>query len=118
MKSLKKYARFLKKKLAYEEILKDLQETCLRELRKADNGQAIVDEVEFHLTKKTERKYSDSVEETLKAKRKEIKDLQEEEEKAGRVVLKYKETFDSYIPKSTREDVLAEVTDYKKHFSL
>ncbi|MCZ7608871.1 MAG: hypothetical protein M5U17_01780 [Ignavibacterium sp.] len=118
MKSLKKYAKFLKKKLAYEEILRDLQEACLRELRKEDNGQAIVDEVEFHLTKKTERKYSNAIEEVLRAKRKEIKDMQEAEEEAGRVVLKHKETFDSYIPKSTREDVLAEVLDYKKHFSL
>lgn len=118
MKSLKKYAKFLKKKLAYEEILKDLQEPCLRELRKADNGQAIVDEVEFHITKKVERKYSDVIEVILKEKRKSIKEIQDEEEKAGRVELKEKITFDAYIPKSTREDVLAEVLDYKKYFSL
>lgn len=118
MKATKKYAKFLKKKLAYEEILKDLQEPVLRELKKAENGQAIVDEVEFHVTRKFDRKYSTEIEAQLKEKRKQIEEIKEVEEKAGRVVLKEKPSFDAYIPKSTREDVLAEVPDYKKHFAL
>lgn len=118
MRTLKKYAKYLKKKLAYEAILKDLQEAALRELRKQENGQAIVDEVEFHVTRKFERKYSDAIEEMLKEARAKIKEIQENEEKAGRVVMKEKESFDAYIPKSTKEDVLAEINDFKKHFSL
>lgn len=118
MRSLRKYAKYLKKKLAYESILKDLQEPALRELRKQENGQAIVDEVEFHVTKKVTKEFSTRTEELLAEMREKTKQLKEMDERDGLVVIKEKETFDAYIPKSTKEDVLAEVNDYKKHFAL
>lgn len=118
MKNLKQYAKYLKRKQAYEEILKDLHEPALRELKRLPDGQAVLSDVEFHITKKVERKYSTAVDAILKEKRSEIERIKKDEEDAGRVKLSEKETFDAYIPKSAKDTVLAQVNDYKKYFAL
>lgn len=118
MRALKLYSKYLKRKLAYENILKELKDECLRELKRTENGKAVVDGVEYHLTKKVERKYMPNVEEELKKLRKMIDEIKELEEKEGRVILKEKETFDSYIPASSLEAMLAEVPEYRKFFGI
>ncbi len=118
MKALKLYSKYLKRKLAYERILKELKNECLRELMRTEDGKAIVDDVEYHLTKKIEREYLPQVEETLKNLRKKIEEIKELEEKEGRVKIKEKVTFDSYIPFSVVESVLAQVPDFRKFFGL
>jgi hypothetical protein len=118
MNALTTYAKYLKKKLGYDAILKDLHEQALRELRKYENGRYVVSGVEFHVTAKVEKKYSDKVEEQMKELRGRISEIKAKEEEAGRVVMSEKITFDASIPKSVREEVLAEVPDYKKHFAL
>lgn len=118
MKALKMFAKYLKRKLAYEAILKDIQEPALRELRKCDDGQAVVDDVEFHMTKKTEKKFNAAVDEELKDLRKKVDDIKLKAENEGSVIITEKETFDSSIPKSVKDDVLSQVPDFKKHFGL
>lgn len=109
MKALNQYSKILKKKLAMDEILKDLKPLALRELKKCKDGQAVVDDVEYHLTTKTETQYPDSVNER-------IKELREEAKAKGKVKLRTSEAFDAQIPKSVKETVLAKVLDYKKYF--
>lgn len=116
MNAIKQYSKYLKKMKAAEEILKELKAQVLRELRKYPDGKAIVDDVEYHLTKKTETKYATEVEERMKELRKLIEKIKEGEKEAGRAVTTEKETFDAYIPKSNLENVLGSVTDYKNFF--
>lgn len=111
MKALKNYAKYYKRKLVMEEILRDLKANALRELKICDDGQAVVDDVEFHLTTKTTTSYPELVS-------KKIKDLREKARKDGTITTSSTESFDSSIPKSTKEKVLAQVPDYKKHFDL
>lgn len=118
MRALKLYSKYLKKKLAYERILKELKNECMRELQRTEDGKAIVDDIEYHLTKKVEREYYPQIEEELRLLRKRIEEIKEMEEREGRVKIKEKITFDSYIPYSVIEKVLAQVSDYRKFFGI
>jgi hypothetical protein len=108
-KALKQYSKFLKKKLAAEEILKDLKPLALRELKKCKDGQAVVDDVEYHLTTKSETIYPESVTER-------IKELRDAAKESGKTKTKTTEAFDAQIPKSVKETVLSKILDYKKYF--
>ena len=110
MKDLKQYSKYLKKKLAAEEILKDLKPFALRELKKCKDGKAVVDDVEYHLTTKSETIYPESVTE-------QIKELREKARNAGKVKIKTSDAFDAQIPKSVKEIVLGKVNDFKKYFA-
>ncbi|WP_337871602.1 hypothetical protein [Ignavibacterium sp.] len=118
MKALKSYAKFYKKMKAFEEILKDLHPLALRELKKHPDGKADLDGVEFHLTKKVEKKFDEFVEAELKELRDKINELKKDAEEKGRIIINEKETFDAQIPRSVKESVLGEVNEYKKWFSL
>ena len=118
MKNLKMYTKYYIKLKAIDEILKDLQPLALRELKKMPDGKADFNGVEFHLTKKVEKKFDVVVEAELKEIREKINKLKEDAEKAGRVVYNDKETFDAQIPRSSKEQVLSSVSDYKKYFAL
>ena len=109
MKNLKLYSKYLKKKLAADEILKDLKPLALRELKRCEDGQAVVDDVEYHLTTKTETVYPESVTEK-------IKELREEARESGKTKIKTFEAFDASIPKSVKDVVLSKVADFKKYF--
>jgi len=111
MKALKNYSKYFKKKCAYEEILKDIHPAALRELKKCPEGKTDIDGVEFHVTNKPKKEYTEEV----KAK---IKQIREDEEKAGRVDVSSTESFDASIPRSVKEKVLAVVSDFRKHFGL
>lgn len=118
MKALKLYAKFYKKLKAMDEILKDLHPLALRELKKQPEGKADYDGVEFHLTKKVEKKFDEFVEAELKEMRDKINELKKEAEEKGRLILSEKETFDAQIPRSSKEQVLASVIEYKKYFAI
>lgn len=118
MKALKLYAKFYKKLKAMEDILKDLHSLAMRELKKHENGRAEIDGVEFHLTKKVEKKFDEFVEVELKKMRERINELKKEAEEKGRVIVNEKETFDASIPRSAKEQVLSTITEYKKYFSI
>jgi hypothetical protein len=118
MKALKLYAKFYKKLKAMDEILKDLHPLALRELKKYPEGKADYDGVEFHLTKKVEKKFDEFVEAELKEMRDKINELKKEAEEKGRLILSEKETFDAQIPRSSKEQVLSSVRDYKKYFAI
>jgi DNA replication protein DnaC len=118
MKALKLYSKFYKKLKAMEEILKDLHPLALRELRKQPEGKADYDGVEFHLTKKVEKKYDEYVDAELKEMREKINKLKEEAEKNGKVIYNEKETFDASIPRSAKKNVLSSVVEYRKYFSI
>ena len=109
--NLKQYAKILKKKLAYDAILKDIQPAALKELKKQPENRAIVSDVEFHITFKNAKQYPESVTE-------QINQIREDAVNSGKVKTLVTTTFDAQIPKSVKENVLAQVTDYKKHFSL
>jgi len=111
LKALKTYAKFFKKKAAYEEILSDIKPNALRELKKQPEGKADVDGIEFHVTNKTTKKYSEEL-------TTQIKKLREDEEEAGKVKTSSTESFDASIPRSVKESVLSDVSDFKKHFDL
>lgn len=112
MRALKKYSMLLKRKLAYEEMLKDIKNEVLRELKKCDNGQAVVDEVEYHTTIKVSNKYPKDLTEQIKA-------MQEKAKDQGLVKTKESDSFDAYIPKSSKVLVLARaVPEFKKFFGL
>lgn len=118
MKALKLYAKYYKTMKAMDEILKDLHPLALRELKKYPEGKADYDGVEFHLTKKVEKKFDEFVEAELKEMRDKINDLKKEAEEKGRVILNEKETFDAQIPRSSKDQVLSSVRDYKKYFAI
>ena len=118
MKALKLYAKFYKKMKAMEEILKDLHPLVLRELKKYPEGKADFEGIEFHLTKKIEKKFDEIVEAELKEIRDRINKLKEDAEKSGRVVYNERETFDASIPRSAKEHVLSTITEYKKYFII
>jgi hypothetical protein len=118
MKTLKLYAKYYKTMKAMEEILKDLHQLALRELKKYPEGKADFDGVEFHLTKKVEKKYDEFVENELKEMRDKINELKKEAEEKGRAIINEKETFDAQIPRSSKEQVLSAVRDYKKYFAI
>jgi hypothetical protein len=107
--ALKKYSKYLKKKLAMEEILDDLKPLALRELKRSKDGQAIVDDVEYHLTEKSTTSYPDEVNHKIQT-------LREEARNSGKCKIKSREAFDAYLPKSSKETVLAKITDYKNYF--
>lgn len=116
--NLKMYAKIYIKIKALDEILKDLQPLALRELKKFPDGKADFDGVEFHLTKKSEKKYDEIVEAELKQMRDKINQLKQDAEENGKVIINEKETFDASIPRSSKDQVLATIPDYKKYFSL
>ena len=107
--ALKQYSKYLKKKLAADEILKDLQPLVLRELRRCKEGKAVEDDVEYHLTTKTSINYPASVNDK-------IKELREEAKAKGKCKTRSVEAFDAQIPRSVKENVLARVPDYRKYF--
>lgn len=109
--NLKLYAKFLKKKQAFDEILKDLQPLAFKELKKQPEGKAIVSEVEFHITSKTKITYPESVTE-------QVNQLREDARNSGKAKSVSTLSFDAQIPKSAKDRVLSVVNDYKKHFSL
>lgn len=118
MKNLKMYSKYYIKLKAIDEILKDLQPLALRELKKMPDGKADFNGVEFHLTKKVEKKFDEFVETELKELRDKINLIKKEAEDNGRIILNEKETFDAQIPRSSKEQVLSSVSDYKKYFAL
>ncbi len=105
MKALKLFAKIYIKMKAMEEILKDIHPLALRELKK-------------YLTKKVEKKYDEFVEAELKEMRDKINELKKDAEEKGRVILNEKETFDAQIPRSSKENILSKVNDYRKHFGI
>ena len=107
--ALKQYSKFYKKKLAAEAILNDLRPSAIRELKKSKDKQAVVDDVEYHITKKPKNDYPEDV-------KKKIERLRERAKKQGRVKTKIQTTLDAEIPKSVKEKVLTQVTEYKKYF--
>jgi len=116
MTALKKYSKYLKKALAYDAMCKDMKDQVMRELKRQPEGQAVCDGVEYHLTTKTVRTYNDP---KLKEMKAQVEALEKQLLEAGAVKIKENETFDAYIPKSSKETVLARaVPDYKKHFSV
>jgi phenylalanyl-tRNA synthetase alpha subunit len=117
MKALKQYAKYYKQYKALEEIMKDLHPRVLRELKKYPDGKADFEGVEFHLTKKMERKYSDEIEDLLKELRNQINSVKQQAEESGKVTINEKETFDAQIPRSFKEEVLSTVSFYKRYFS-
>lgn len=108
--NLTKYAKILKKKLAYDEILKDIKPAAIKELKR-QRGKATISDVEFHLTTKKEIAYSKELKDKIKV-------LRTEELNTGKAKVLATQTLNAEIPKSVKEKVLAQVTDYKKHFSL
>ncbi len=118
MKTLKLYAKYYIKMKAIDEILKDLHSSVLRELRKCPEGKADFEGVEFHLTKKVEKKFDEFVEAELKEMRDKINELKKQAEEKGRVILNEKETFDAQIPRSSKENIFGKVGDYRKHFGI
>lgn len=118
MKYLKAYAKYYKKLKAMDEILKDIHPMALRELKKYPDGKADFDGVEFHITKKVEKKFDEFFEAELKEMRDKINELKKEAEEKGRVILNEKETFDAQIPRSNKEEVLARIKEYKKYFCI
>lgn len=118
MKALKMYAKYYTKMIAMEEILKDLHPIAIRELKKYPEGKADFDGVEFHLTKKTEKKYNEKAELALKMLRENINEIKKEAEAKGMVEITEKETFDASIPRSNKKNVLAKISEYKKHFVM
>ncbi|BDQ03514.1 hypothetical protein [Ignavibacterium sp.] len=118
MKALKLYAKYYKKMKAMDEILKDLHPLALRELKKYPEGKADFEGVEFHLTKKVEKKFDEFIEAELKEMRDKINQLKQEAEEKGRVILNERETFDAYIPRSSKDQVLAGIPDYRKYFAI
>lgn len=118
MKVLKLYAKFYKKLKAMEEILKDIHPLALRELKKYPDGKADFDGVEFHLTRKVEKKYADEVETELKELRNKTNVLKLKAEEEGKVRFTERETFDAQIPRSSKDEVLGCVVEYKKHFGV
>ncbi|MEJ5351938.1 MAG: hypothetical protein WHS65_10125 [Melioribacteraceae bacterium] len=118
MKALKLYAKFYKKMKAMEEILKDLHPLAMRELKKQEDGKADIDGVEFHLTKKVEKKYEEKIENELKELRDKINEIKQQAETEGRIAIIEKETFDASIPRSAKEQVLSTITEYKKYFAI
>jgi len=118
MKALKLYAKYYIKMKAMDEILKDLHPLVLRELKKFPEGKADYEGVEFHLTKKTEKKYDDSIEEQLKELREKINEIKLTAEENGKVIIIEKETFDASIPRSSKNNILSKVKEYKKHFVM
>ena len=117
LKSLKAYSKYLKKYKALEKIMQHLKEKCILELKK-EGGYAIVDDVEYHITKKMEFKFMPEVEKNLKELKEQIEIIKMEEKNAGRVEIKEKETFDAYIPKSNFENIVSKVPEYKKYFGI
>lgn len=112
MKYIRQYAKLLKKQIALEEILKDLKPTVQKELRKCLDQKAIADNVEFHITSKAKKEYPAALTE-------QIKQLRADAEASGKVKTSYAESFDAYIPKSVKEEVLAKSSsDYRKHFNI
>lgn len=118
MKALKLYAKYYKTMKAMDEILKDLHPLALRELKKYPEGKTDLDGVEFHLTKKVEKKFDEFVEVEIREMRDKINELKKQAEEKGRVILNEKETFDAQIPRSSKDQVLASVRDYKKYFAI
>lgn len=111
MKYIKQYAKLYKKLLALEEILKDIKPLAQKELRKCVDQKAIADNVEFHITNKTKKEYPAAVTE-------QIKQIRTDAENSGKVKISYSESFDAYVPKSVKEEVLAKASsDYRKHFN-
>lgn len=116
MNPLKLYAKYYKKQRAIEAILQDLHPLALRELKKYPDGKTDFDGVEFHLTKKVEKKYDEFVEIELKELRDKINTIKKDAEGKGKVILNEKETFDAQIPRSVKEEVLLSIPEYRKYF--
>lgn len=117
MKSLKLYSKILKKKLACEAILKAHHAQVMLEIKRS-GGQAICDGVEYHLTKKIDTKFTPELEAELKGLRDMIDLKKSDAKRLNQIKETVKETFDAAIPKSTREEMLAEVPEYKKYFGV
>lgn len=110
MTYLKQYAKFYKKMIAYDEILKDLKPLAQKELKKQPDQKAITGGVEFHMTSKVTKEYPQVITEAIKI-------LREDASGKGLVKEKTVPTFDAYIPKSVKESVLSkDVNDYRKYF--
>lgn len=109
--NLTKYAKILKKKLAYDEILKDVKPAAIKELKRQPGKKATISDVEFHLTTKKEISYSKELKDKIKV-------LREDEVKTGAATVLATQTLNAELPKAVKDKVLSSVTDYKKHFSL
>jgi hypothetical protein len=118
MKSLKLYAKYLKRMKAYDAICKDIKPEVLRELKKIKDGKASVGGVDFHLSSKTTRRYPKDIQEILGNLEEQITQQKKVAEEAGKVTVTSTESFDASIAEATKDIVLAEVTDFKKHFGI
>lgn len=118
MNALRLYAKHLVHKKAHEEILNNLKDQVLRELKKQPDGKAAVDGVDFHRTVKITRKYAKDIQDILKDLQAQIDDQKKRAEESGKVRLTPTETFDASIPKSSENEVLGRVRDYQKHFGV
>jgi hypothetical protein len=118
MQSLKQYAKYFARVKAYEKICAELKSQVILDLKRQPDGRAAVNGVEFHLTKKVEKKWARDIQAVLDNLREEIKQQQKMAEDAGKVTYKETPTFDAAIPKATVEDVLGRIPDYGKFFGL
>lgn len=117
MKNIKKYALLLVKRDAIDEILKDLKNGVLRELKKLPEGKQIVEGVDFHRTFAVTRKYAKDIADVLKDLKKKIEEQKKRAEDAGKVRITKTETFDAEIPKQMKEQLFDEVAEYRHHFN-
>jgi hypothetical protein len=122
MKALKLYAKMLIKKLAYEAILNHLKPFALEELKGCKDGQAVAGNVEYNLSTRTAKVYSDEVQAiidgiTAEAKSK-VDAIKEQAEKNEQVQITSDKILVAKLPKSSAEGTLSKITDYKKYFAV
>lgn len=114
--NLKQHSKVYRKMKALQVVLDDLKDGVIKELRKMPDKKAIEGGVEYHITNKSRKAFTSK---RLKALKEEADKLKEAELAAGRYKETVTEAFDSYIPKSAEDEVLAAASmEYKKHFGL
>lgn len=116
MRALKQYAKHLKRVKAFQEICADLKPEVLRELKRIEGGDAIVDGVEFHRTKKVTVRYAKDIKDILDDLKKQIDQQKKLAKESGKMTEKGTPTFDAEIPKAHKEETLREVPEYARHF--
>jgi len=116
MNNLKLHSKIFKKMKALQAILDDIKDNCIKELKKQPENAAIVEGVEYHLTASVKKTITSK---KYKAMNAELKELKEAELAAGHFKESETITFDSYIPKSTVDAILASASpEFKKHFAM
>jgi hypothetical protein len=115
--ALKRYAASYIAIKAHEAILADCKARAIEELNLA-GGTAIVDGVEFCVKQISEKKYGADVQAILDRLQQQIEEQKKRAEEAGKVKLSFRETLQAKIPKSSAEEILADVKEYARYFGL